>query len=103
MKFIESASGRALIADEMGLGKTVQALGFLHFHPEARPVLIVVKRKLTTQWFKETYRWADKSMAQIINQGHAILPGLQYYIISMDLLRTYPLERLEKLELKPSS
>src|SRR6267142_504043 len=100
MKFIESANGRALIADEMGLGKTIQVLGFIHFHLEVKPVLIVVKRKLTVQWFKEIYRWTDKSMAQIINQGHAILPGLQYYIISMDLLRNYPLERLQKVGIK---
>jgi SNF2 family DNA or RNA helicase len=100
MKFVEANAGTALIADEMGLGKTIQGLGFLHYHPECRPVLIVAKRKLTTQWFKELYRWCDKSLGQIIMQGHAILPGLQYYIISMDLLRTYPLERLEEVGIK---
>lgn len=100
MKFIEESTGRALIADEMGLGKTIQSLGYLFFHPEARPCLIVVKKKLTIQWFKQIYRWCDKSLSQIIEQGHAILPGIQYYIISMDLLRNYPLDRLEKIGLK---
>lgn len=100
IKFIEQSTGRALIADEMGLGKTIQALGWLYLHPEASPVLFVVKKKLTLQFFKQIYRWCDKSMSQIINQGQAILPGLKYYIISMDLIRNYPLERLAKLGLK---
>jgi len=100
MKFVENSGFRCLIADEMGLGKTIDALGVLFFHPEKRPVLFVVKRKLTTQFFKQIYRWNNKAMSQIILQGHAILPGLDYYIISMDLLRTYPLERLEKVSIK---
>lgn len=100
IKFIEQANGRCLIADEMGLGKTIQALGWLFLHPEASPCLFIVKKKLTLQFFKQIYRWNDKSMSQIIQQGQAILPGLKYYVMSMDLIRNYPLERFAKIGIK---
>lgn len=100
MEFAQNSNGRCLIADEMGLGKTIQALGYLFFQPKSRPALIVVKKKLTVQWLKQIYRWCNKSYSQIIQQGHAILPGMEYYIISMDLLRNYPLERFEKVGIK---
>lgn len=100
MKFIEDSNFRCLIADEMGLGKTIDSLGALRYHPEKLPVLFVVKRKLTRQFFKQIYRWCDKSLSQIIEQGHAILPGFQYYIISMDLIRNYPMERFESIGIK---
>jgi len=98
MKFLEANACTGLIADEMGLGKTIQALGLLHYHSECYPVLFIVKKKLTLQFFKQLYRWCDKSMSQVIQQGHAVLPGLKYYVISMDLMRTYPLERLGEIK-----
>ena len=100
MEFIGQSNIRCLIADEMGLGKTIQALGFLFFNPQAWPVLFTVKKKLTTQFWKQIYRWCDKSLSQIVKQGHAVLPGLNYYIISMDLMRTYPMERFQAVGIK---
>lgn len=91
IKFLEAASGRALIADEMGLGKTIQALGFLALHPELCPFVAVVKKSLTVQWQHETLRWlGEDALTQIIDTPKMmILPGLKGYIISYDLLRRF--------------
>lgn len=90
-KFAETAvaSGKgAGIFDEMGLGKTVQSLAYLKFHPEAAPVLFIVKSKIKLQWAKEIYRWLGiKHFPQIINSSSdAIIPGMKSYIIAFDML-----------------
>lgn len=100
MEFIQNSNARCLIADEMGLGKTIQALGYLFYNPQCNNVLHIVKKKLTTQFWKQIYRWDDKALAQVVKQGHAILPGINHYIISMDLIRTYPMERFKEVGIK---
>lgn len=90
-KFAEQAiaSGTgAAIFDEMGLGKTVQSLAYLKFHPEAFPVLYIVKKKVKLQWAKEILRWhGTVRAAQIIESSEDILiPGLSAYIVSFDML-----------------
>lgn len=90
-EFLEAAfasrNGGAVF-DEMGLGKTIQSLTYLRFHPEAWPVLYVVKSGIKFQWFKEILRWLGvEHIAQIINTSNdIIIPGLKAYIIAYDLL-----------------
>jgi hypothetical protein len=103
IKFLEKAGGRGLIADEPGLGKTIQALGFCYFHKdEACPVLWVCKTTLKLQALKEALDWCGfEFMAQIIDSPKAfILPNHKLYIISMDLLRNMPTEKLDKIGFK---
>jgi SNF2 family DNA or RNA helicase len=66
VSFIDNKQGRALIADEMGLGKTVQALNWLHVHPEIRPVLIICPSSVKINWSRETKKWVTDSKVQII-------------------------------------
>lgn len=90
MKFAEAAlsiNKGVGIFDEMGLGKTVQSLGYLKFHPEAFPVLFIVKSGIKFQWFKEILRWlGDSYLPQIIQTSNDIvIPGLKCYIASYDV------------------
>lgn len=104
-KFIEQALATAKgagIFDEMGLGKTIQALAYIHFHPEMTPTLYIVKSGLKFQWFKEIVRWLGIEYgAQVISTSKdPAIPGFRSYIISYDLLRRYPREKIEKLGIK---
>lgn len=103
IKFLERSGGRALIADEPGLGKTIQALGFGYFHKEeVTPILWVCKATLKLQALKEALDWCGPGfMGQIIESPKSfIIPGLKLYIISMDLLRNMPSEKIEKIGFK---
>lgn len=84
---IKGGTGAAVF-DEMGLGKTVQSLAYLKFHPEAAPVLFIVKSKIRLQWAKEIYRWLGiKHFPQIITSStDAIIPNMRSYIIAFDML-----------------
>jgi SNF2 family DNA or RNA helicase len=86
--FLEKNNARALVSHEMGLGKTVCALGFLALHPEALPVLAVVKKSLTTQWQHMTMEWiGEDEFAQVISTSKdTFIPGCKYYIISYDMV-----------------
>lgn len=57
IRFIEDTSFRCIIGDEMGLGKTVQYLASLNLHPEALPVLLVVKSGLRRQLELDVFDW----------------------------------------------
>lgn len=103
IKFLEQSGGRALIADEPGLGKTIQALGFGITHQSiVCPILWVCKTTLKLQALKEALDWGGISfVGQIIeNPRSYILPNLKLYIISMDLLRNMPTEKLESIGFK---
>lgn len=102
IKFVGNAQGRALIADEPGLGKTAQAFGCLKFFPEIRPALWVSKSTLKLQTVKEGIDWGGpEMMGQIIEHGKTfIIPGLNLYVVSMDLLRNIPTEKLEEIPFK---
>jgi SNF2 family DNA or RNA helicase len=102
IKFVAEANGKALIADEPGLGKTIQALGALKFYPEMRPCLWVCKTTLKIQALKEAIDWCGaEMMGQIIEHKKMfIIPGLNLYIVSMDLLRNLPTEKIEEIPFK---
>lgn len=102
IKFLEQSGGRALIADEPGLGKTIQALGFIKAHPDICPVLWVCKTTLKLQALKETVDWCGlEFMGQIIENARSfILPNFKIYIISMDLLRSMPTDKLDSIGYK---
>lgn len=87
-KAIEKANGRAGVFDEMGLGKTIQSLAWLKFHPEAYPVLYIVKSGIKYQWSKEVVRILGMTnLAQVIQTSNdALIPGLKGYIVSYDML-----------------
>lgn len=89
--------------DDMGLGKTVEALALLKFHPKLyTPTLIVTKSAIKFQWFKQLIRWLGPDfLAQIITTSKDfVMPNLKCYIIPYDLLRRFPREKLEKLNIK---
>lgn len=104
-KFIEAglAARKGVGAfHEMGLGKTICSLAILRFHAEYTPVLCIVKSGLKFQWFKEIIRWLGPSyLAQVISTSRdPIMKGLKMYVISYDLLRRYPIERLQEAGFK---
>jgi SNF2 family DNA or RNA helicase len=90
------------IFDEMGLGKTVQGLALVKYHKEYTPTLYIVKSAIKFQWLKQIVRWLGPDyLAQIISTSKDyVFPGLKSYIISYDLLRRFPREKLEKLGIK---
>ena len=102
IRFVGNANGRALIADEPGLGKTLQALGCLKFYPELGTCLWVCKATLKLQTQKEAIDWGGiEFFAQIIEHGKMyIIPNLNLYIVSMDLLRNIPTEKLDEIPFK---
>lgn len=103
IKFLEMCNGRGLIADEPGLGKTAQAQIFAKLHKEiVCPVLWVSKATLKLQAAKEFLDWCGPEyMAQIIEKPRSfIMPGMRVYIISMDLLRNMPTEKLDSIGFK---
>lgn len=99
-RFVEKHNGRVGIFDQQGLGKTVQALAYLKYHPEAFPVLFIVKSKLKLQWMKEIIRWlGEPYFAQIIADGkQGITPKMKCYITSFDLFKRFDKKKYEQLE-----
>lgn len=101
--FIIKNNGRVLIADEPGLGKTIQAIGFLkYFSSISTPCLWVCKSTLTLQACKEFLIWSGPQFYPqvIVSSGTFIIPGMKVYVISMDLLRRMPKEKIEKMGIK---
>lgn len=89
--------------DDMGLGKTVQALAIVKYHSvKYTPTLYVVKSAITFQWFKQIIKWLGPDfLPQIIRTSRdSLLPGLKSYVISYDLLRRMPRERMDALGIK---
>lgn len=91
MRHIERALATnkgAAVFDEMGLGKTIQALGYLAFHPEAWPVLFVVKSGIKFQWYNAILTWlGEKYAGQIFyTSKDYVIPNLKTYIIGYDML-----------------
>jgi hypothetical protein len=89
MQFIEAGlaiNNGAACFDEMGLGKTIQAGGYIHYHPEKKPVAWIVKSGLKFQTASFIMLWMDE-VPQVINTSKDyLLPGIQHYIIGYDML-----------------
>lgn len=83
--FINKNNGSGLIADEMGLGKTVQAIAWLHAHPEERPAVIVCPASLKLNWENEIIKWTNIVPHVISGTTPYKLPG-NVYIINYDIL-----------------
>ncbi len=101
VEFLDSPiiTGRGkLLADEQGLGKTVQGLCWLQEKPKRLPALIITKSKLTRQWLGEIYRWNGAFGFLIAGKG--VIPGFQYYVTSVDLLRNLKPGELKSLGIK---
>lgn len=101
-RYLERNNGRAGVFDEMGLGKTIQALAYLKFHPEAFPVLFVVKSGIKFQWMKEITRvLGEKYFPQVISDSkQGVMPGLKCYVTSYDLLRNFDSKKIKALGIK---
>ena len=85
------------IFDEMGLGKTVQCLAYIKYHiEESLPILFVLKSGLKYQVASEILRWLGPDyIPQILTTAkERFLPGMGTYIISYDLLRRMPPEKM---------
>lgn len=81
-----NSNGRFLIMDEMGLGKTIQFL-MVAQALERTKFLILCRSGLKVQWAKETYRWCNESLCQIIEaENEYLIPGCKGYILSYDML-----------------
>lgn len=84
---------------------TVQFLGsLLKNKDKVFPCIIVTKKSLLTQTAREILRWMGKDyLAQTIHSSKEfILPGLNFYIISYDMVKKFGYVRLKE-EIKPQS
>lgn len=89
VKFAESAELNCILADAMGVGKTIEGLiAIKRNHAVTYPCLVVVKGATVFQWAKEHNEWVSKdftSCMPVVKRAH-IIPGFNFYIISMDML-----------------
>lgn len=96
------ATGKGFgVFHEMGLGKTIIALAYLRYNP--KKTLFIVKSAIMFQWFKEILRvlGPQAGFAQIIRTSRdPLLPGLNNYIISYDLLRRFDRSKFQALGLE---
>lgn len=99
---IKSGWKGAGIFDDMGLGKTVQSLAYLKFHPEAFPVLQVVKSAIKFNWFAENIRWLGPEYFSCIIETakDPIIKGFKIYIISSAMMNKFPKEKLIEAGIK---
>jgi len=86
VKAIENNEGRCLLADEMGLGKTVQALVWLHTHPELRPALVVCPASLKLNWEKEALKWIKCKDVQVLEGKELVALSNDIIIINYDII-----------------
>jgi len=90
--FIEKTNGNCLLGDSMGLGKTIEALAWLHIHPEKRPVLIICPSHLKLNWGQEIRMWGIKNADMNILSGkktNASQLNCPITIINYDILSAW--------------
>ena len=67
--FLEHRNGKAIIGDDMGLGKTVQALAYIHQHPEKVPVVVIAPSAVKYNWQNEAKKWLGKNRRTEVLEG----------------------------------
>jgi SNF2 family DNA or RNA helicase len=89
IKFAEKAELNCLFADAMGVGKTIQGvLAVWRNKASTLPCIVVVKSSCIFQWAHELTRWTNGlavSIMPCLKRSH-IVPGFNFYIVSMDML-----------------
>jgi len=100
IEFLENTNCNAILTDDVGLGKTIQTMGLIHYNfDKLTPCLYVVKSSLKYQFLSEHMKWvrAGSNGARIpmivSNRKFKFIPGINFYIISMDLLSS---EKIQK-------
>jgi SWI/SNF-related matrix-associated actin-dependent regulator 1 of chromatin subfamily A len=58
--FFDLKNGRAFLTDEPGIGKTLQAVAYLHKHPEHLPAVVVMPRAVKENWRREIHKTTDR-------------------------------------------
>lgn len=98
---LSSQKGFGLFHD-MGLGKTLMPLVTIKHHPELTPTLVVVKSAIKFNWMKQIIRCLGYDyLPQVLSTSRDyVFPNLKMYIISYDLLKRFPKNRLEKIGIK---
>lgn len=88
LDFIVQSGYRAGVFHEQGVGKTICALITIKQNPaELMPFLVVCKRSLQIQWFKEIVDWLGIPSQLIENKYDKPFPELfKAFIVSYDLL-----------------
>jgi len=86
--FIEAKKGRVLIGDEMGLGKTIQALAWLHLHPELRPAVILCPAHLKLNWNREIHETlpGEQNVQILFGTDHSVPLTGDIIIVNYDIL-----------------
>lgn len=69
VSFLEHRNGRAIIGDDMGLGKTVQALAYIHKHPELKPAIVVSPAVVKYNWANEVKAWLPTNRKAVVLEG----------------------------------
>ena len=69
VSFLEHRKGKAIIGDDMGLGKTVQALAYIHTHPELKPAIVISPAVVKYNWLNEVKAWLTDDRKAVVLEG----------------------------------
>lgn len=69
VSFLEHRNGKAIIGDDMGLGKTIQALAYIHNHPELKPAIVIAPAAVKYNWANEVKACLDDSRRVVVLEG----------------------------------
>jgi SWI/SNF-related matrix-associated actin-dependent regulator 1 of chromatin subfamily A len=95
---IEARNGRKILGDDPGLGKTIQAIAWLHLHPEKRPVIVLCPAHLKLNWKQEIEQTLPgKPRIQVLSGAKPYTITGEIIIINYDILSKW-LETLQALK-----
>lgn len=90
---IEKFGGRALLSDAMGLGKSLEALLWMHRHPEIERAIVVCPASLKIHWQREAKNHLGIRSEILEGREPSRPKGMKLTIINYDVL-TYWLPKL---------